>query len=94
MRFKVELHSDVQDFVWNRCTARERVAFRQMCRRIAEDPILHSEPATEPRLSRYILRFARFGQYIAIFGFDRARKRVRIRKCRRLKKTDPDEPRD
>lgn len=86
MSFRVELHPDVSYFLDGLCSAQERTAFRDMCRRIADDPIRHSEPTTEPKLSRYMVRFAQFGSNIAIFGFDRARKKVRIRQCRRLKK--------
>lgn len=88
MRFKVELHPDVDRFVWHQCTADERSQFREMCRRISEDPIHHSNLATNPKLSRYVVRFARFGSCIALFGFDRARQKIRIRQCQRAKKPE------
>lgn len=88
MRFKVELHPEVIDFVRHRCKENERVEFFAVCDRIAENPIKHSEPTTDPKLSRYPLRFARFGDYIAIFDFDRSRQWIRVRQCRRLRKPE------
>ena len=89
MRFKVELHPEVIRFVWYYCTAAEQEEFWKMCRRIAEAPIQHSEPASDPRLSRYRLRFFRFGPNIALFNLNRARTLIRIRRCRRLSKPGP-----
>lgn len=91
MRFKVELHPDVQRFI-QRCTSDERQQFRAMLQRISEDPIQHSTSSTNPKLSRYVVRFGRFGPYVAIFGFDRARETIRIRQCQRAQQPDSDEP--
>jgi len=84
MRYKVELHPDVVWFVRKRCTPEEQAAFYSQLEAIRLEPIKNSEATSDPSLSRYMLRFFRFGTNIAIFQFDPGRDRIRVRECRRI----------
>jgi len=55
-------------------------------RKLEEEPIKHSMSFRDPEISRYMIRRARFGSCIAVFSFDQARTKIRIRKCRKLAK--------
>ena len=85
MRIKVELHRDVVWFVRHRCNDDEVDAFYEKLEKLRAEPIENSEAVSDRRLSRYMLRFFRFKQNIAIFEYNPARNRIRIRKCRRLR---------
>jgi hypothetical protein len=89
MRIKVELHPDVQAWLWQHRHDRRLVdSFYRQLRWVCEDPLNRSEPTYDPSLSRYMLRFLGFGEkddYIAIFQFDPARDLMRVLECRRLK---------
>lgn len=85
MHVKVELHRDVVWFVRRRCNDDEVKAFYEQLERVRTDPIENSEATVDPDLSRYMLRFFRFKENIAVFEFDPGRDRVVIRQCRRLR---------
>ena len=84
MRYKVELHRDVRRFVRHTCNEDEVDAFYARLRQIEVEPIEHSEAVADPDLSRYMLRFFRFGSNIAIFEFVPAKSRTRVLQCKRL----------
>lgn len=86
MRFKVELHPDVQEFLYRHLTKKEREAFVEVLEKIAEDPLGRSERFYDPKLSRYPVQAFRFGNCLAVFGFSRDRTRIRVRKCKPLPK--------
>ena len=83
MRVKVELHSRVIWFLKHRCSAEEQDAFYRALERIRRARIRYSEAIREPRLSRYMLRFFRFGSNLAIFSVNRARDVIRVCECRK-----------
>ena len=85
MRFKVELHKDVVYYVRRQCDDADRRVFYGKLERIGSDPIDESESIADIELSRYLLRFFRFGRHIAIFELDAARDRIIVRQCRRPK---------
>jgi len=92
MRFKVEQHPDVTRFLGAACSAREVAEYRELLRDVADDPIGNSTAWRDPTLSRFMLRSFRFGACRAIFGFNRLRTVIRVRKCLRL--SNPIEPGD
>lgn len=94
MYLKVELHGSVVRFLRQECTDAEREAFSARLKELRSDPIGHSEALADPRMSRYMLRFFRFGGNLAIFEFDRAHERIKVRQCRkpRRKRKRPEEP--
>lgn len=81
MLLKIELHRDVIRFIRHDCSEQERTAFYRMVNKLREEPIRHSEHMSDPRMSRYMLRFSRFGANFAVFQYDLARKRIRIVTC-------------
>jgi len=83
VRVKVELHSRVAGFLKHRCSAEEQDAFYRALERIRTAPIRHSEAIADPRVSRYMLRFFRFGSNLAIFSVNRARDVIRVCECRK-----------
>ena len=70
MRVKVELHSRVDLFVRKSCTKVEQNEFYRMLEALRTNPISESEAMADPLLSRYMLRFFRFGPNLAIFEWD------------------------
>lgn len=87
MRIKVELHRQVVRFVRHDANEDEANAFHEALHRLAADPVAlieNSEPLNCPGVSRYMLRFFRFGRCIAIFETNRARDRIRVRECQRI----------
>ena len=85
MWFKVELRKDVVWFLKHRCTDAEVTAFYEALQRLRDDPIENSQAVSDRRVSRYMLRFFRFGlNGIAIFQLDHAKDRIRVVECRRL----------
>jgi hypothetical protein len=84
MRSKVELHRDVVWFIRHQCNADEADAFYRELDRLRSDPIECSEALADPKLSRYMLRFFRFGQNLAIFEYNAAKDRARVLECRRI----------
>lgn len=90
MRIKVELHRSVVWFIKRDCNDQERYEFYEELDLIRTDIITNSEPIVEPKLSRYMLRFFRFGRNIAIFEMNRSRDEIRVRLCRKLKPRKPD----
>jgi len=88
MRIKVELRREVVRYVRHQCSLGERTEFFEQLERIKLDPITNSEATVDLELSRYILRFFRFGQKIAVFQFDPANDRVVIRLCRTTKRIE------
>ena len=98
---KVELHPDVVAWlVRHRHDHRLVDSFYRQLHRVGEEPIGRSEAVSEPGLSRYMLRFFRFGEndeHIAIFQYDIGRNRIRVLECRSLKparrpKAGPSDP--
>lgn len=96
MNIKVELHRDVVWFLRNKCNDMEVDAFYKQLEKIQSDFIKHSEAISDPKISRYMLRFFRFKNCIAIFESNRALDKLRIRLCRRIppKRNDRKKPRD
>ncbi len=95
MRCKVELRPDVQWFLRMRRRNKDEIdAFYDLLERIRTDPIGNSEARSGPRLSRYMLRFARFGGNLAIFEFDPAHERIRVLECRPIvqRRVEPQAP--
>lgn len=86
MRYKVELRYVVCSFLKRECSPEDRAAFYDALERTRDAPIENSEAITDPELSRFVLRFFRFGTYIAIFEFHPAEGRMVVRKCRNLQK--------
>lgn len=84
MFIEVEIHRNVLFFLKYECSSEERAAFNECLGRVRGDLIGLSEAITDPTLSRYMLRFFRFARCIAIFETNRARDRIRVRKCQRL----------
>ena len=85
MRIKVELHREVVWFIRHACSDEEVDAFYEELEKLRSDPIENSEATADPDLSRYMLRFFRFKQNIAIFQLDPAGERIVIRQCKRLR---------
>ena len=97
MRIKVELDREVLWFVRRQCSKAEQDAFYAALDRVFADPVAMirgSEGHYDPELSRYMERFFRFGDCIAIFETNRGRDRARVRKCQRVQrpKTEPGRP--
>jgi hypothetical protein len=87
MRVKGELHPDVVWFLKRECTAKERSAFYQQLEKLRSDQVAlieNSEAIHCPQQSRYILRFFRFEECMAVFEMNRERDRIRVRQCRRI----------
>ena len=84
MQRKMELHREVAWFVRHQCNDKEVDAFYEALDRVRDDPIGASEAMADADLSRYMLRFFRFENCIAIFETNRSRDRLRVRQCRRL----------
>ncbi len=84
MRLKVELHPRVSWFLGRRCTDAERKAFYAELERLRSDAvtlIYGTEAYSDPERSRYMLRFFRFGPYLAILDFNAAKDRIRVVEC-------------
>ena len=95
MRIKVELHPEVVWYLENRCNAEEVDEFYRQLARVRAAPITNSEAIAKPRLSRYILRFFRFGSNIAVFGFSRSRDTIKVCECyKRLPRRSPSDAED
>ncbi|MCG8404300.1 MAG: hypothetical protein MI923_03785 [Phycisphaerales bacterium] len=91
MKFKVELAPDLVREILQRWPREDVDAFYLRLHSVREDPIGESEPIREPRLSRYMLRrfhFAGRAEKIAIFELNLARKRIRVLKCRSLRRQE------
>ncbi|MCK4660160.1 MAG: hypothetical protein KAV82_11615 [Phycisphaerae bacterium] len=89
MRIKVELHPDVEAWLLQRRHDWRLIdSFYRRLQTLSCEPISNSEAVSDPRLSRYMLRFSRFGgndEYAAIFQYDIGRNRIRVLECRKLK---------
>jgi hypothetical protein len=85
MRLKVELHRDVVWFLRHRCSEAEVDAFYVHLEIVRTEPIANSEAVADPALSRYMLRFFRFADCIAIFQYRPAEDRIIVRQCRRIR---------
>ncbi len=86
MRFGVELQPSVRSFLRRECSAEERLAFDGMIEKLCDDPIGNSEPYRDPELSRYMLRFFRFGECLGVFGLVPAKDLILVVECRRFSK--------
>jgi hypothetical protein len=84
MLVKVDLHEDVVWFIRHRCSKEEQLAFLLALEAVRKEPIAHSEALADPRLSRYMLRFFRFADCIALFKYDVAGNRIKVMECRRV----------
>ena len=84
MLIKVGLHPDVVFFVRHRCNPEEQKAFFVQLHAIRSEPITNSEAISDPRLSRYMLRFFRFGRHMAVFHFDPNREQIKVLECRTI----------
>ena len=78
MRATVELHPDVVWILKKRCTDAERKAFYNRLEEVRREPI------RDVRLSRFMLRFFRFAEFMAAFKFDLAKNRIRVYECRKI----------
>lgn len=85
MPLRVDLHPDVVWFVRNRCNGLEQAAFAQATARVRAEPLRFSESLADPAISRFMLRFYRFGNCLAVFEYDPARNRMRVLQCRRVR---------
>jgi hypothetical protein len=83
MRFKVELRKEVVQYLRRECHDAERREFYQRLEAFRSDPLTDTEPTVDVRLSRYVLRFFRFGRHLAVFQWDAARELIVVRECRR-----------
>ena len=86
MRIKVELHKNVVRYIRHECTEEEQGAFFGELERLRSDPVTlieNSEAIADPELARYMLRFFRFGENIAIFEYDIGKNRIRVLECRK-----------
>jgi len=97
MRVKVELDRDVRWFVRRECSQAEQDEFYAALHSVFADSVSmieHSEAHHDPKFSRYVQRFFRFGDCIAIFETNRERDRAKVRKCQRLQRprTEPGRP--
>ncbi len=87
MRIKVEQHRVIVRFIRHEASEAERYAYYEQLARLRKDAVAlieNSEPVHDPEASRYMLRFFRFENCIAIFQTNRARDRIRVRQCQRL----------
>ncbi len=87
MRIRVELHRHVVWYIKHECTAEERGAFYEELEKLRADPVAlidKSEAIYDPQASRYMLRFFRFKENIAIFETNRTREQIFVRQCRRF----------
>jgi hypothetical protein len=84
MPIEVEYSRDVFRFLEKHCTPEERAEFYVRVDAVKAEPIKNSDPCIEPELSRYMLRFFRFGLNKAIFKLDAFRNRIRVVECRRI----------
>ena len=87
MRIKVELHREVTRFLRHEATDQEREAFSAQLARIRASSVAlieNSEPTRDPNVSRYVLRFFRFSNVIAVFETNRDRNLIRVRRCQRV----------
>lgn len=87
MRIKVELHRDARWALKRECTEEERKAFYEQLEKLRSSPVAlieNSEPIHDPEASRYMLRFFRFEDWIAIFQTSRLRDRILVRQCQRV----------
>lgn len=85
MSIEVEFSRDVFRFLEKQCSPEERLEFYARIDAIRLEPIKNSDPCIEPELSRYMLRFFRFGLNKAIFSLDAFRNRIRVVECRRIR---------
>ena len=85
MRYKVDMHPDVDWFVRHRCSEEERRAFYEVLERLRSEPLKNSRLLIDPQVSRYALRCFRFGTNLAVFKLDPGRNRIWILKCETLK---------
>jgi mRNA-degrading endonuclease RelE of RelBE toxin-antitoxin system len=81
MPINVELHPDVRRFLRKASPEIRNTFYEQLCW-LCENPIEHSIAYHDPALSRYILRYFRFGDYVALLGFLAARDEIKVLECR------------
>jgi hypothetical protein len=89
MLLKVDLHPDVVWFVQQRCTGAEQQAFYAALQATRTEPVGSSEAILDPGLSRYMLRFFRFANCLAVFHYDPARGSIKVLECRRMQPKRP-----
>lgn len=80
----MELHRDVVRFLMG-ADDDEVDAFYEEVTKVRTKPIAHSEAVADPALSRYMLRFFRFANCLAIFQYRPAEDRIIVRQCRRVR---------
>ena len=81
MRIKVELRPGVRRFL-RKATPAIRETFYEQLRWVCENPIERSVAYHDPTLSKYILRYFRFADYVALFGYLAARDEIKVLECR------------
>ena len=90
MRFKVELHPDLERELRHWWPPGSADAFYRRLHEVIKDPVALSEPHHEPELSRYMLRRFRFGEkpvQIAVFRLDAVAGSIRVLTCRPFRKS-------
>jgi hypothetical protein len=99
MLLKARLHDDVHWHLRHNCSQHEVESFVRQLNLVRQRPLENSEPIDDPELSRYKLRFFRFGNNIAVFQYDMTADRIYVLKCRRVRpqrkrrrESDPAEP--
>jgi hypothetical protein len=83
--YGVGLHRNVGWFLRRCCNQAEMTAFHIALRQVRNDPVSCSEALVDRRLSRYMLRFFRFGDNMGVFKLDAARNRILVLECRRFR---------
>lgn len=82
MTYRLMLSPRVSEFL--RKNPNEVNAFYRASRKVRRTVIRDSEFYFAPEISRYMLRFFRFGDCIAICKFVPAQNQIRVLECRRL----------
>ena len=85
MRFKVELHKDVNWFVRRECSVDEAKEFYAWLERLRGDPITDTEVVVDRELAPYTFRSFRFGRNLGVFRLDPVRQEVLVRQCRKFR---------
>ena len=83
---RVELsHAVCRDLGTGRFSEDERDSFVARVEQVRAEPIKRSEGLHDPAISKYMLRFFRFGsndRWLAVFAFDAHKNRIRVIECR------------
>ncbi len=81
MRIKVELRPEVRRFL-RTVTPNVRGTFFEKLHWVCEDPIVRSFAYHDPTVSKYMVRYFRFSNHVALFGYLAARDEIKVIECR------------